>query len=103
MKILLKCPACHAETIITLENKLTGRRLFEKLEHQHFCPQCQKAGLGNIYLDVIKFDWEKNLETGRDNDALHVPSHVDKTKLTSEQINTNMERERTLAKKENNL
>lgn len=101
MKIFLKCPACHNETTVTLENKLTSRRLLSSLDNQHFCAVCQSRGLGNIHLDVIKFDWEKNLETERNEATEHVPTHLDKTKLTPDQINANMERERQLTEKEN--
>ncbi len=65
MKIFLKCPACHNETIVSVEKRLSGKNLMEYLKDYQICEKCEKNGLGKINLDVIKFDWESSLETSR--------------------------------------
>lgn len=65
MKIILKCPACHHETSVKLDKQLSSRHILKGLENYHYCPECEKNGLGKIHLDVIKFDWERKLKTSR--------------------------------------
>ena len=65
MKIFLKCPACHNETIVSVEKMLSGKKLMDQLKNHQVCDICEKNGLGKIHLDVIKFDWESSLETSR--------------------------------------
>jgi hypothetical protein len=65
MKIFLKCPACHKETIVSVEKQLSGKKLMEHLKDFQVCVDCEKNGLGKIYLNVIKFDWENILETSQ--------------------------------------
>lgn len=61
----MKCPCCHDETSVRLDNKLTGKRILDRIGNNQYCDKCEMNGLGKIYLDVIKFDWEKKLSTSR--------------------------------------
>ena len=68
MKVILKCPACHNETIVKLKNRASSKNIMEELTDFHYCVNCEKAGLGKIDLNVIKFDWENVLKTYRKQD-----------------------------------
>lgn len=87
MKITLICPNCHNKIVIPVQG-LVNSKTIEKLfkENDTTCKICKGNGIGNIVMNVSKFDREKQTESIRDSDQLHVPTILDKETMTPEQI-----------------
>jgi hypothetical protein len=99
VKLKLRCPNCQQETTLQLAHKVSSTRLSKLFENNNICKACLKNGLGKILLNVVKFDWEEKVQS-RPNESDQVPTKLDKTALSQEQINANIQRELDLQEKE---
>jgi hypothetical protein len=94
MKIIMQCPNCHFETILTLENKLSSGRVKNLFENNStYCTACASQGLGKIILKVIKFDHDKKVESNRSKQDLHTPSWIDPDSISKEKRKALLEKE----------
>lgn len=87
MKITLICPNCQNKKVIPMQGLINSKNI-EKLfkENNTTCEICKGNGLGNIPMNVSKFDREKQTESIRESGQLHVPTVLDKDSMTPEQI-----------------
>ena len=96
---MLRCPNCQNETVLQLNYKASSARLAKLFENNNICQPCLKKGLGKIQLNVVKFDWEEKVQS-RPEESSQVPTKLDKTDLTQEELERIQTRELELQKKE---
>ena len=102
MKLKLRCPNCQQETTLQLDHKVSSARLSKLFENNNICKACLKNGLGKILLNVVKFDWEEKVQS-RPEQSEQVPTKLDKTMLSQDQIDANIQRELALREKEKTM
>jgi hypothetical protein len=82
-----------------MDHKVSSARLVKLFENNNICQPCLKNGLGKILLNVVKFNWEEKVQ-GRPEESNQVPTKLDKSNLSQEQIDSNIQRELALRKKD---
>lgn len=87
MKLILVCPNCRTKKSIPVHGLVNSRNI-QKLfkDNTTYCEICKSNGLGNILMNIEKFDRELPTRTIRDLTQLHVPTILEKDNMTLEQI-----------------
>lgn len=86
MKITLSCPVCKNIKVFLVNGVVNSNTIIKFFkDNKAYCELCKGNRLGNIIMNVAKFDRETQASTEIVAHELHVPTTTDPKTMTEEQ------------------